>query len=198
MKSTDKTKRTKGNNSQDRFYVGDIIKNKITNKVLKVAIVTLRVDGKGIFDYCLCDIDEEDESILNRSIRAEAFSHWELLAPTFTSPNCTMGEDKIAEFVRRKRKIAAQKVEIKEVKAPWYKRPIDRNAFTIRMGKDNNYYVQHNEWSKRTWIGPYSDAVDAYMIIESYVMESLKGTLDKKPMDSVHSLVVENEKDFFV
>jgi hypothetical protein len=36
------------------------------------------------------------------------------------------------------------------------------------------------------------------MIIESYVMESLKGTLDKKPMDSVHSLVVENEKDFFV
>ena len=109
-----------------------------------------------------------------------------------------MGEDKIAEFVRRKRKIAAQKVEIKEVKAPWYKRPIDRNAFTVRMGKDNNYYVQHNEWSKRTWIGPYSDVVDAHIVIESYVMESLKGTLDKKPMDSVHSLVVENEKDFFV
>ena len=109
-----------------------------------------------------------------------------------------MGEDKIAEFVRRKRKIAAQKVEIKEVKTPWYRRPIDRNAFTVRMGKDNNYYVHHNEWSKRTWIGPYSDAVDAHMIIESYVMESLKGTLDKKPMDSVHSLVVENEKDFFV
>ena len=109
-----------------------------------------------------------------------------------------MGEDKIAEFVRRKRKAAIQKAEIKEVKTPWYRRPIDRNAFTVRMGKDNNYYVHHNEWSKRTWIGPYSDTVDVLMIIESYVMESLKGTLDKKPMDSVHSLVVENEKDFFV
>lgn len=81
MKATDKTKRTKENNSQDRFYVGDIIKNKITNKVLKVAIVTLRVDGKGILCYALCDIDEEDETLLNRSIPAEAFDHWELVAP---------------------------------------------------------------------------------------------------------------------
>ena len=163
---------------------------------MKVNTVVMKADGNGILYYWLCDID--NELSFNRSILEEAFSHWELLTPTFTSPNCTMGEDKIAEFVRRKRKIAAQKVEIKEVKTPWYRRPIDRNAFTVRMGKDNNYYVQHNEWSKRTWIGPYSDAVDALMIIESYVFESLKGTLDKKPMDSVHSLVVENEKDFFV
>lgn len=109
-----------------------------------------------------------------------------------------MVEDKIAEFVRRKHKIATQKVEIKEVKTPWYRRPIERDAFTIKMGKDNNYYVQHNEWSKRTWIGPYKDTVEAHLIIESYVMESLKGTLDKKPMDSVHSLVIENENDFFI
>lgn len=81
MKATDKTKRTKENNSQDRFYVGDIIKNKITNKVLKVVIVTLRVDGKGILCYALCDIDEEDEFLLNRYIPAEAFDHWELVAP---------------------------------------------------------------------------------------------------------------------
>ena len=48
MKGTDKTKRQEGNNSQDRFYVSDIIKNKITNKVFKVDTVVTRADGNGI------------------------------------------------------------------------------------------------------------------------------------------------------
>lgn len=78
MAVIDKSKRTK-ESKQNRFYVGDIIKNKITDKVLKVAIVTLRVDGNGILCYSLCDVDEKDESLLNRCIPVEAFSHWEVI-----------------------------------------------------------------------------------------------------------------------
>ena len=95
MKATDKTKRTKKNNSQDRFYVGDIIKNKITNKVLKVKTVVMRADGNGILYYWLCDCDIDDES-LNRPILQEAFDNWEL-SPKFIQPdyNITKGNDVI-------------------------------------------------------------------------------------------------------
>jgi hypothetical protein len=108
-----------------------------------------------------------------------------------------MAEDKIAEFVRRKRRVELKEVEIKEVKVPWYKRPIERTAFTIKKAKDGKFYAQHNEWSKRVWIGPYlsEEAVDN--IIDSYVMESLKGDLDKKLPNSIHSLTVDDEKTFF-
>lgn len=86
MKGTDKTKRQEGNNSQDRFYVSDIIKNKITNKVLKVDTVVMRADGNGVLHYWLCDID--DELSLNRSILQEAFDHWELVMPKSIQPDC--------------------------------------------------------------------------------------------------------------
>lgn len=97
MKTTDKTKRTKKNNSQDRFYVGDIIKNKITNKVLKVKAVVMRADGNGILFYWLCDIDIDDEFLLNRPIFQEAFDHWELATPKFIQPdyNITKGNNVI-------------------------------------------------------------------------------------------------------
>ena len=92
MKGTDKTKRLEGNNSQDRFYVGDVIKNKITNKVLKVSTVVMKADGNGILCYHLCDID--DELSFNRSILAEAFSHWELIVPKSIQLDCNIGEEK--------------------------------------------------------------------------------------------------------
>ena len=108
-----------------------------------------------------------------------------------------MAEDKIAEFVRRKRKVQTQTVEIKEVKTPWYKRPIEREAFSIKKGKNGKFYAQHNEWSKRVWIGPYHSEDEASKIIDSYIEESLKGSLHKKPMDSIHSVIVDDEKTFF-
>ena len=110
-----------------------------------------------------------------------------------------MAEDKIAEFVRRKRKVQAQTVEIKEVKTPWYRRPIEREAFSIREGKNGQFYAQHNEWSKRVWIGPYQSEDAVNKVIDSYVEESLKGNLDKKPTNSIHSIVVEDgeEKLYF-
>ena len=86
MKGTDKTKRQEGNNNQDRFYASDIIKNKITNKVLKVDTVVMRADGNGILYYWLCDID--DELSLNRSILQEAFGHWELVVSKSIQPDC--------------------------------------------------------------------------------------------------------------
>ena len=89
-----------------------------------------------------------------------------------------MAEDKIAEFVRRKRKVQTQTVEIKEVKTPWYRRPIEREAFSIREGKDGKFS---------------EDAVNK--VIDSYVEESLKGSLDKKPTNSIHSVIIEDGEE---
>lgn len=108
-----------------------------------------------------------------------------------------MAEDKIAEFVRRKRKVQTQTVEIKEVKIPWYRRPIEREAFSIKEDKNGKFYAQHNEWSKRVWIGPYHSQDEVNKIIDSYVEESLKGSLDKKPIDSIHSVIIDDEKSYF-
>ena len=105
--------------------------------------------------------------------------------------------DNIADFVKRKRKVNVQKTEIKEVKAPWYRRPIEREAFSIKEGKDGKYYAQHNEWSKRVWIGPYASMDKVNKIIDAYVDESLKGTLAKKTMDSIHSVIIENGDSYF-
>jgi hypothetical protein len=109
--------------------------------------------------------------------------------------------DKIAEFVRKKRVIhddEVKNVEIKEVKIPWYKRPLEASEFVTRKGKDKKYYVQHNEWSKRVWIGPYNNENEAKSIIESYVFESLRtASLDKKTNNKIHSIIIENEKEFF-
>ena len=106
--------------------------------------------------------------------------------------------DKIAEFVRKKRIIHDEtpKVEIKEVKTPWYKRPLEASEFITRKGKNKKYYIQHKEWSKRVWIGPYENIKEVDSIIKSYVNESLKTTLDKKVNSNVHSLTVEDELFF--
>lgn len=103
----------------------------------------------------------------------------------------------IADFVKRKRKVNVQKAEIKEVKTPWYRRPIEREAFSIKEGKDGKFYAQHNEWSKRVWIGPYASIDKVNKIIDAYVDESLKGTLAKKTMDSIHSVIIEDGGSYF-
>ncbi len=105
--------------------------------------------------------------------------------------------DNIADFVKRKRKVNVQKTEIKEVKTPWYRRPIEREAFSIKEGKDGKFYAQHNEWSKRVWIGPYTSMDKVNKIIDAYVDESLKGTLAKKTMDSIHSVIIEDGQSYF-
>lgn len=107
-------------------------------------------------------------------------------------------EDKIAAFVRKKRVVKnIQGVETNEKKIPWYRKPILKEAFSVKEGKDGNYYVHHEEWSPRVWIGPYTTEKATEKIINSYVTESLKGTLQNKTVDSIHSLIVEDGKLFF-
>lgn len=108
--------------------------------------------------------------------------------------------DKIAEFVRKNRAVCEtpKKVEIKEVKVPWYRRPLEHNEFITRKAKDGKYYIHHGEWSKRVWIGPYKNEVETNIIIDSYVTESLKSTLVQKAANQmIHSIIVEDEKEFF-
>lgn len=106
--------------------------------------------------------------------------------------------DRIAEFVRRKRVIKdSQRVEIEEVKLPWYKRPIEPTAFSYRKGKNGKFYVHHNEWSKHTWIGPYENVNAVNNIIDAYVQESLIAPLDRKTNKNIHTIVVDDESEFF-
>lgn len=111
--------------------------------------------------------------------------------------------DKIAEFVVRKRVIREeQKPQIaiekaSKTKLPWYKRPIERDAFESRKGKDNMLYIHHNEWAKKIWIGPYKNMTEVNSVIDEYVLESLKGPLNRVVNNNIHSVIIENEKKFF-
>ena len=113
-------------------------------------------------------------------------------------------EDKqeISAFIqRRKAKIAKVQVkpleEITPKPTPWYKRPLERSEFRIKLAKDGNYYVRHKEWGRTTWIGPYDGLSAVHAVIESYVVESLKDSLDKKVDSSVHSVIIDNPETFF-
>ena len=108
-----------------------------------------------------------------------------------------MVEDKIAAFVRKKRVIKdVTPRDFTEEKTPWYKRPLKREEFKIRCGKDERYYVRHDEWSKRTYIGPYFTRFTADKIINSYITESLKGPLSLKPSSEIHSVIIDDENFF--
>ena len=117
--------------------------------------------------------------------------------------------DKIAEFVMRKRVVTEPKktfiAEVKTItpsaeekpKLPWYKQPIEREAFSYKEAKNGKLYMRHREWSEKIWIGPYNTPQDINSVINSYILESLKAPLDRKRDSNVHSLIIENETDFF-
>ena len=74
-----KKKRTK-NSKNDRFYVGDIIENKVTGKKLAVGDVIVEDDNVlwyGLYNIRIdgrCDLED-----FNRYIMQEAFDHWKFL-----------------------------------------------------------------------------------------------------------------------
>ena len=106
----------------------------------------------------------------------------------------------LSSFIRKRRKtpsVCVNKASIKEVKLPWYKRPLDKSEFTTRIAKNGKYYIKHAEWSKRIWVGPYSTQKEADEIIESYVIESLKDSIARKVNNKVHSVTIDNENDFW-
>lgn len=75
----DKKKRTSGCKN-DRFYVGDIIENKVTGKILSVGDVIVEDDNVlwyGLYNIRIdgrCDLED-----FSRYIMQEALSHWKLL-----------------------------------------------------------------------------------------------------------------------
>ena len=105
----------------------------------------------------------------------------------------------IASFVSKHRKqIKNISIEEKVNKLPWYKRPIERSAFTSKKAKDGKYYVRHIEWAERIWIGPYDTLKDANKIIDSYVEKSSIEPLNRIITDNgVHSVYIEDVKSFF-
>lgn len=76
----DKKKRTSGCKN-DRFYVGDIIENKVTGKKLSVGDVIVENDNVlwyGLYNIRIdgrCDFPED----FSRHIMQKTFSHWKLL-----------------------------------------------------------------------------------------------------------------------
>ena len=106
--------------------------------------------------------------------------------------------DKLKEFILRKRVVKdSQTTEIKEVKIPWYKRPLERSEFYYRKAINDKLYVRHEEWAKHTWIGPYDTKKDVENVVDAYVRESFKAPLDRKENRNIHSITVENEPQFF-
>jgi hypothetical protein len=105
----------------------------------------------------------------------------------------------ISNFIS-KRRARITKPEIKPLTdkpTPWYKRPLDKSEFSHKLAKNGRYYVRHKEWGERVWIGPYRNINDVNAIIDSYVVESLKGSLDRKYDESIHSLIIDNPEEFF-
>jgi hypothetical protein len=103
---------------------------------------------------------------------------------------------KLKEYIAKRRK-ETKPVDIKPVKLAWYQRPINREEFITKKGRDNKLYVRHNEWAKSVYIGPYNDTHEVNEIIKSYEEISSKMTLDKKLDNRVHSIYIENPKEFF-
>jgi hypothetical protein len=108
----------------------------------------------------------------------------------------------LIEFIKKRRKptsleIQTPKVGVAPAHIPWYRRPLSRTEFMFKLAKNGRYYVRHKEWSRGIWIGPYRNTVDVESVIGSYLEESLKGGLDKVVNSQIHSVVIEDENDFF-
>lgn len=103
---------------------------------------------------------------------------------------------KLKEYISRRRKVP-KPVEVKKVKLAWYQRPIMKEEFVTKKGRDNKLYVRHNEWSKTIFIGPYKNTEEVNEIINSYINASLETSLDKKLDSRVHSISIENPNEFF-
>ena len=110
-------------------------------------------------------------------------------------------EDKtiLKEYISRRRKPAkVETVNVAPVKVAWYQRPLEKGEFSYRVGKDNKkFYIQHNEWSKHIFVGPYDDTKVVNEIIDSYVMASLSNAIGKKLDKRVHSVRIDNPEEFF-
>jgi hypothetical protein len=107
----------------------------------------------------------------------------------------------ISNFINKRRKklsVTNPSIEpITDKPTPWYKRPLDKSEFRHKLAKNGRYYIRHKEWGERTWIGPYKSIEDVKAIVDSYVVESLKGSLDRKYDESIHSVIIDNPEAFF-
>jgi hypothetical protein len=62
------------NRKTDRFYIGDVIKNKLTSKILEVCNIFYYNDEKDIESYELHEVGECEH--LSRYIPGTAFNNW--------------------------------------------------------------------------------------------------------------------------
>ena len=105
----------------------------------------------------------------------------------------------ISSFVaKHRRQVKNISIEERVNQLPWYKRPIEREAFTSRKAKDGKYYVRHIEWAETIWIGPYKSMKDCEDIINSYVETSSIKPLDRITTDrEIHSVYINDASKFF-
>ena len=107
-------------------------------------------------------------------------------------------KSKLKEYISKRRKAIPEKpVEIKQVKLPWYQRPLMKEEFVTKKGRDKKLYIRHPEWSETIFIGPYKNMKEVDEVINSYVDVSLQMTLERKLDSRIHSIKIENPKEFF-
>ena len=105
----------------------------------------------------------------------------------------------ISSFIKKHRNEPKEAtIEEKIDKLPWHMKPIEKTAFKHRKAKDGQYYVRHNEWSDKVWIGPYKSITDVHKVIKSYIELSKEEPLNRiTATNDLHSVYVEDMKKFF-
>lgn len=105
----------------------------------------------------------------------------------------------ITAFVTKHRKQSINiSIEDKINSLPWYKRPIEREAFIYKRRKNGSFYIKHKEWANNIWIGPYKSKDEVENIINSYVEKSALSPLDRvKNNKNIHSVYIDNTESFF-
>jgi hypothetical protein len=62
------------NRKTDRFYIGDVIKNKVTSKILEVCNIFWGNNEEDVIAYALSEV--EGDKSFSRYIPSESFNNW--------------------------------------------------------------------------------------------------------------------------
>ena len=98
------------------------------------------------------------------------------------------------ELLKKRKEAQTQKEhhpKQREVKKEPYTKwsNLKKNDF-IKKEFKGLFYGQHKEWKKRIWIGPYKTEDELDKVINSYVKETKKDTLNRN-IKNIHSILLD-------
>lgn len=76
-----------------------------------------------------------------------------------------------------------------EIIPKWFQIPIKKSDFIIKE-HENKFYAQHKEWKKNIWIGAYDNEDELNKVINSYVKETKKQSMDRN-IQGIKSILID-------